>query len=128
VQSADVLTLVHTSYAPNELRRLAALNWTIGAISFATTLTPPPASTRLRPPGATPGTPTNHTYVVTSVASNNIDESLISASATCSNNLFDSGANNTISWTVATGALRYNVYKLSNGLYGYLGQASGLLR
>ena len=125
VQSADVLTLVSTQYAPAELKRMGALSWTMTPITFATTLLPPASPTAVATPGATPGTPISHTYVLTSVASNNIDESLISATATCSNNLFDTGAKNTITWTAATDALRYNVYKLSNGLYGYLGQASG---
>lgn len=125
VQSADVLTLCHTGYTPNELRRLAALNWTIGTIVFATTLLPPTAPAATATAGTTPGTPITHTYAITSVASNNIDESLISATCSCSNNLFDSGAHNDISWTAATGALRYNVYKQSNGLWGYVGQASG---
>ncbi len=211
VQSADVLTLVHTLYTPNELRRLAALNWTIGAISFATTLLPPAPVAVLKTLGGTPGTPTTQTYAVTSVAPNNIDESLISAKSlqaaaqatitgitqanpgvittgavnltvgdpvdvsgvlgmtqinaqgytinsvpggtACTlalngvpvdttafgawtsggsiflrgvkNNLFDTGASNAISWPAVVGALRYNVYKYSNGLWGYVGQAAG---
>ncbi|API59638.1 hypothetical protein BSL82_10170 [Tardibacter chloracetimidivorans] len=46
--------------------------------------------------------------------------------ARCSNNLFDTGAYNTISWAAVTGAKRYNVYKLSNGLYGFIGQTENL--
>lgn len=42
--------------------------------------------------------------------------------STCSNNLFDSGAYNTIAWAPAAGAARYNVYKLTNGLFGFIGQ------
>lgn len=34
-QSADVMTLVHPNYAPMELRRLGALNWTLTPVSFA---------------------------------------------------------------------------------------------
>lgn len=41
------------------------------------------------------------------------------------NNLLQTGAFNTITWTT-TGASRYNVYKQSNGLYGYIGQTDGL--
>jgi len=125
VQSADVLTLVHTGYPPAELRRAAALSWSLVNISFATTLPAPTGITAVATAGATPGTPITHTYAVTSVASNNTDESLVSVSASCSNNLFDTGAHNDISWTAATGALRYNIYKFSNGLWGYMGQASG---
>jgi hypothetical protein len=125
VQSADVLTLVSTLYAPAELRRLGALNWTHAPVTFATTLQPPTSITATATAGATPGTPTSHVYAVTSVGGSSSDESLISASATCSNNLFDNGAFNTIGWAAATSAVRYNVYKKSNGLWGYVGQASG---
>lgn len=213
VQSADVFTMVHPVYPPAELRRGGALAWTWTNISFATTLASPGSVTALATLGGTPGTPSTHTYAVTTVASNNIDESLISAKSLqvaaqatitaitqanpgvittgttahklvvgdpvdvsgvlgmtginlsgltvnsvpstttltlsnagvpvdttamgaytssgsiflrgVKNNLFDTGASNAISWTATTGALRYNVYKYSNGLWGYLGQASG---
>lgn len=42
--------------------------------------------------------------------------------ATCMNNLFDDGAYNTITWSRVANAQRYYVYKLSNGLFGYIGQ------
>lgn len=41
------------------------------------------------------------------------------------NNLFDTGARNNLIWGPVTGALRYNVFKRSNGLWGYIGQAAG---
>lgn len=40
----------------------------------------------------------------------------------CTNNLLTTGNINTLSWTAAAGARRYNVYKESNSLYGYIGQ------
>ena len=46
--------------------------------------------------------------------------------ATCSNNLYDDGAYNTITWSAVPGAHRYQVYKLFNGLWGYIGQTSSL--
>ena len=125
VQSADVLTLVHPNYIPRELRRLGALNWQLSTITFASKLSPPTGVTATATPGSTPGTPTTHTYVVSSVGPNGLDESTYSAVAICSNNLFDDGAFNTITWTAASGATRYYVYKLSNGLYGYIGQTQG---
>jgi hypothetical protein len=45
--------------------------------------------------------------------------------ATCQNNLFDTGAFNTIAWAAVPGAQRYHVYKLANGLFGYIGQTPG---
>jgi hypothetical protein len=41
-------------------------------------------------------------------------------------NLFETGATVTISWAAVVGAARYNVYKLQGGLYGYIGQTTGL--
>ena len=125
VQSADVLTLCSTQYAPAELRRSGALSWALTPIVFASAMVPPTGVTATATAGATPGTPITHEYVVSSIGASNLDESVVSTSASCSNNLFDTGAKNTITWTAATGALRYNIYKKSNGLWGYLGQASG---
>jgi len=42
------------------------------------------------------------------------------------NNLTTAGNYNTVSWSAATDAVRYNVYKARNGLYGYVGQTSGV--
>jgi hypothetical protein len=104
VQSADVLTIVHPNYIPRELRRLAALNWQITTIAFASKLSPPTGVSATATAGSTPGTPSTQTYVVSSVGPNGLDESTYSAVATCSNNLFDDNAFNTISWTAATDA------------------------
>ena len=65
-------------------------------------------------------------YVVTAIAANGIDESLASAPASATNNLYVNGAYNTINWTAVTGAIRYNVYKKQSGLFGYIGQTSAL--
>ncbi len=122
VQSADVLSLVHPNYIPRELRRLGALNWTLVTIAFASKLSPPTGVTATPFVPPSPGTLVIYTYVVSSVGPNGFDESTYSAVATCSNNLLHDGAFNTITWTAATSATRYYVYKLSNGLYGYIGQ------
>lgn len=125
VQSSDVLTLCSTQYPPAELKRLGALSWNLANIVFASSMVPPTGVTATATAGAVPGTPITHEYVVSSIGTSNLDESVVSASGSCSNNLFDTGASNEITWTVAVGAIRYNVYKKSNGLWGYLGQASG---
>lgn len=122
VQSADVLTLVHPNYLPRELRRLGALSWTLTTIAFASTLSPPTGITATPTVPASPGTLSTYTYVITSLGANGLDESTYSGVANCSNNLLRDGAYNTITWTAAAGASRYYVYKLSNGLYGYIGQ------
>lgn len=209
VQSGDVLTLVHPSYAPRELRRLGATNWTLTTITFGAALAAPtgvsvnpspgfalnitaitkanpgvlttvsnhgfavndsiyisgiqgmtefaagfyvvntkPADNTLTVKSYETGVPVNTTawgtyttggkvqwspktsavvcrYVVTAVASGGLDESNPSADAQAINNLNVTGSYNTISWTPAAGAVRYNVYKFESGLFGYIGQTDG---
>lgn len=119
VQSQDVLTLVHPNYPPAELQRRGANYWTYVIESFASVLSPPTGVSAT--PNAVDPT-TSYTYVVTSVGSTGLEESLPSATATCTNNLLTTGRNNNVSWTAAASATRYNVYKFANGLYGYIGQ------
>lgn len=209
VQSGDVLTLVHPSYAPRELRRLGSTNWTLTTITFGAALAAPtgvsvnpspgfalnitaitkanpgllttvsnhgfavndsvyisgiqgmtefaagfyvvntkPADNTLTVKSYETGVPVNTTafstyttggkvqwspkssavvnrYVVTSIAEGGIDESNPSAEAKAINNLNVTGSYNTISWTPAAGAVRYNVYKFESGLFGYIGQTDG---
>lgn len=130
VQSSDVLTLVHPGYAPRELRRLGATRWTLSSIPFTPALPAPtgvsvaayiPASA-----GVNVDTYQTWSYVVTAVSADGFSESVASTVATVSNNIYVTGATNTISWSAVSGASRYNVYKLQGGLYGYIGQTSGL--
>lgn len=123
VQSADVLTLVHPNYAPRELRRVAATNWQLTTISFAAPIAAPTGVS------ATPSavdTTYNFNYVVTALDADGVSESVASSAATCTNNLFTTGRINTIAWSAVSGASRYNVYKLSGGLHGYIGQTTSL--
>ncbi|THF64314.1 hypothetical protein [Pseudothauera rhizosphaerae] len=122
VQSADVLTLVHPNHAPRELRRLGATNWQLAAISFASSLAAPGGLSG----SATGGTGTTYRYKVTAVGEYAIDESPASSAVEISGDLLEPDAYNTINWGAVTGAKRYNVYKQSNGLYGYIGQTDGL--
>ena len=124
VQSNDVLTLTHPNHPPCELRRYGATDWRLQVIAFATPLLPP---TGLSCAATVPGGATNlqdYKYVVTSVDATGLEESLASSSVTTnvSNNLLATGAYNIVTWSVATAAIYYNVYKESNGLYGFIGQ------
>jgi hypothetical protein len=123
VQSADVLTLTHPNYAPCELRRLGATTWQLTTIAFAPAIASPTGV--VATPNATDSTYT-YKYVVTATAADGYSESAASAVATCTNNLFTTGQWNTISWGAVAGASRYNIYKLQGGLYGYIGQTTGL--
>lgn len=125
VQSQDVLTLVHPNYAPMELQRRGANFWTLVTESFASALTAPGSVVAT----ATVATGTGlvaMNYKVTAVGTTGVEEGLASAAATCNNNLLTSGNYNTTTWATVAGATRYNVYKQSNGLYGYIGQTDQL--
>ena len=124
-QDSDVLTITHPSYATRELARLGAANWTLNTVSFAPTL-PAPAGVTVTATKPTPTNVTTQTYVVTSVDDDGVTESLASASDDDTNNLTIAGNFNTITWSAAAGAARYNVYKLRGGAYGYIGQTTGL--
>lgn len=128
VQSADVMTLVHPNYAPRELRRLGATTWTLSTINFGSPIAAPTGVTVTAyiPTSASvnPDTYETMSYVVTAVASDEIGESVASSVATVSNNIFVTGATNTISWGAVSGAARYRVYKQLGGLYGYIGSTT----
>ena len=128
VQSADVMTLVHPSHAPRELRRLGATKWELKVIDFGTPLPAPTgvSVSRYIPSSTSTDTDTyqDHTYVVTSVGANLVDESNQSTAVTKTNNIFVTGAKNTISWNAVTGASRYRVYKDQGGIFGYIGETT----
>lgn len=126
VQSADVLTLTHPNYPAAELRRLGAVSWQYTTIAFNPTLSAPTGISATAHAGT--GTPTNiaFLYVVTAIAANTLEESVGSSGAGCTNDLTLPNAKNTIAWSAVVGAIRYSVYKQSNGLFGYIGQTDGL--
>lgn len=118
-QSADVLTITHPSYQQAELRRLAATNWTLTGLSFSPTYAAPVGLV---------GTPSgagvvSFTYVVTALG-DGVEESVQSADLTfLGQALTVAGATNLIQWA-NNGSVRYNVYRKTNGLYGYIGQSA----
>jgi hypothetical protein len=65
-------------------------------------------------------------YVVTAIAQNGVDQSVISAQASALNNLDVPGAFNTISWSAVAGTLHYYIYKQLHSLYGYIGETTDL--
>lgn len=124
-QSGDVMTFAHRNHPIRELRRNSAIDWELIDLVVGPILSPPAGAGGSATPGSTPGTPFNTDYAVTAVTADG-DESLQSATATISNNLYDDGAYNTIIWSAVIGAVRYNVYKRAAGLFGYIGQTDQL--
>jgi hypothetical protein len=130
VQSADVMTIAHPSYAPRNLSRTAHTSWTLATITLAPALAAPagPAATPTNGTGVVP----THTdsYMITAVAAETLEESLPSVAATCLNYPLNpaTGTFNTVTWSAVTGATKYNIYKQSNGsgIHGYVGSATAL--
>ena len=121
-QSSDVLTITHVSYKARELVRIAATNWTLTAVPAA----PTQASPTLVVVTPNAAGAVTYTYTVTAIGADGLEESLKAtpvANAACQD-LSVAGAFNTVTWTNAAGALRYNVYRSVNGLYGFVGQSA----
>lgn len=83
VQSADVMYLVHPSYAPRKLTRTGHTAWTLTAVTF---LPPPTAEEPFQPattltPGATTGTGVTFTAGASAFIKGDVDRHLISGSA-----------------------------------------------
>lgn len=121
VQSADVLTICHPRYPPYELRRESATKWTMREITFGSVLAAPTISSVTPTTATSPSDTQSYSYVATTVADNQLDESVASSAVSATNQLFDTGARNTVNFS---GAGRRNVYRLSGGLYGFIGQTT----
>ena len=126
VQRADIVTIVHPRYAPQELKRFGDANWTIGPITFGAGIAAPTGVTvgdvfSLVPTGITPGT---SRYVVTSISSAG-EESLASVPVT-SPHIPQLGVPEILHGT-ATGADSYNIYRSDTGaeVYGWVGTGDG---
>ena len=113
VQSADTITLVHPNYAPRELSRSAHDNWTLDIITFGATIAAPTGL-------ASSAGGVTYSYKVTAVDAETGEESLPSASAGSIN------LTSTLTWNAVSGAGFYNVYRLINGQYGWIGVAGAV--
>ena len=116
IQSADVITLVHPSYAPRELSRTGHTSWILDLITFAPSVDAP---LNLAISGAAG---TENEWVVTAVLEETYEESVQSISAGSSAKATAS-LPRTLTWDVVANAQEYNVYKKSNGIYGFVGVA-----
>lgn len=124
-QSADTMTLTHPGYAPRDLTRTAHASWSLDAIDFAADQPPPTGVTAT--PSSVAGS-TDWSYVVTAINRDTGEESLPSTAGTATfkaESDWDANAGDfiTVSWTPAADAESYNVYKLRNGIHGFVGNA-----
>jgi len=135
-QSADVMTLTHPNYAPRDLARLGAANWTLQVTTFGTSLLPP-AATSATASNTTTTSPTSYQYVVTAVDGVTGEESVASPIAAITDSVDTAvvAGTNTVSWNAVTGATSYNIYRAPpaynasvppGSLFGFAGSAFGL--
>jgi hypothetical protein len=94
-QSADVLTLTHPNYPVYELRRTSATVWTFVAVDFTPYVTPPGSIITV---SSDSGKQYEYTYKVTAIANDGINESLPTVGGMVNNNIFVTGAKNTMYW------------------------------
>lgn len=128
-QDANVLTIVHVNHDVRELRRLTLSSFALTLSTFSPTLAAPAVPT-LATGGPGGGTPITHEYVSTALNDVTLEESLPSPSASISHDLTVTGNFIDVTTQTVVGAIRQNVYKLKNGLFGFIGQTSdaGVLR
>jgi len=117
-QSADVLYIAHPSHAPRKLSRTSDTSWTLSTFSIASAATAPV------PTSATySGTDSSQveSYVITTIDGN--EESIASTpvSAIDFHNYWEQGEKMTVTWSAATGADAYNIYRKYGGIFGFVG-------
>src|SRR3972149_6290866 len=113
VQSADTITIVHPNYAPRELARTGHTTWTLTTITFGASIASPTGL-------ASDAAGTTYYYKVTAVDATTNEESLPTSE------VGSSTQTSRLTWNQVTGAGFYNIYKRTNGQYGWIGIAGAL--
>lgn len=125
VQSADVVTIVHPSYPPAELRRYADTTWTLASVSFDPSIAAP--TNVARTAGGSAATATNVAYWgVTAVDPSTGEESLLSvtrAGPYLTPVAGTAASYVTMTWTAnpAVPNATYRIYRSLNGVFSYVG-------
>lgn len=113
VQSADIVTITNSGYAPRDLSRTGDTSWTLSTITFGATITAPTGL-------ASDAAGTTYYYKVTAVDATTNEESLPTSEVGSSTQI------SRLTWNQVTGAGFYNIYKRTNGQYGWIGIAGAL--
>lgn len=121
VQSVDVMFMAHPDVAPQKLSRSGLTAWAFAPLPINPS-TPVPVISSVTPKTAGDET---YRYRVTAVVDG--IESFPSAivGTTAAQLLSIAGARNTISFSAVAGASEYRVYRMRNGVAGYIGFATG---
>lgn len=135
-QSADVMTITHTSYYSYDLKRLSSASWTLTKETFTASITAP-VTTSSSANKTTASDMTRYQYCVTAVDAVTGQESVASPVTTVTNsvNISTTAGSNGIHWSSVTGASSYNIYKAEPSFgqdapvgaqFGYMTSARGL--
>lgn len=127
VQSNDVLTLVHPSYAPRELRRLSAAKWTLTVISFASAVAVPTGGNVTAVTPTVPTYPRILGYILTRQSKITGEESVGVFAGGASNDLSIAGNHNEVECDDPGDDYWVNIYRQNavGGYYGYVGTWDG---
>lgn len=121
VQSADVISITHPSYAVRELKRLGHTNWTLSVIVHGPSIDPP---TNLVLSGG--GTGTERWWAVTAILEGSFEESLASIISDV-DRVPSSTDPVRVVWDTVAGAISYNVYRSSDGqTFGLINSSGGV--
>lgn len=133
-QSGDVVYLAHKSHALRKLTRAAALSWNLTTVSVDPTIAAPTGGAGTFTAGplaagqvAAPATQTVR-YKLASVDAKgqvSLGSSAISVTSARETPDWIQGDSITLTWSAATGAVEYQVFRESGGYYGLVGVSDG---
>lgn len=130
-QNADILTLVHPSYPPKELRRYSLYDWRLVDVSFRPPCAAPTGlhgSFSCGDPNATDSQKNAYSirYKVTAVVEKDglKRESEASGAISVTGNVYLDSSSVSLGWNAVSGATAYRIYKTYSGVYGYIGETT----
>ncbi len=136
VQSADVMTLVHPSYPPMELRRYGEIDWRCVAVEYGWKLTAPATVTAKRKAKAAEDKNENNYRFYYAVSCLNADKTEESEAREASYenadpedvdgviaNLYAYGTTVEVSCSEVADAKFYRFYKKQGGIFGWIGDS-----
>ncbi|MTH65074.1 hypothetical protein [Paracoccus shanxieyensis] len=117
VQSVDVIFAAHRATAPRRISRLGPANWTVSTVPINPT-TPIPVITEIEPRRSGEET---YSYRLTAIVGGVESFPSTVQTFTGAELLSNEGAMNVIRWNAVPGATEYRVYRMRNGVAGYIG-------
>lgn len=125
VQEADVMYIVHPSYAPRKLSRLADNNWQLVVPTFAPAMTAPVGLTATAAYKFRAGGTSSYTFKVTSVSAGGAESAASVVSVGVSFQWEnDDGRFISLTWPAVTGAATYRVYRTGTQV-GFVAETPG---